>query len=187
MGKGTGLGLSIIYGIVKQHNGYIDVESELGKGTTFKIYLPFLELRIEKVKSQSHPHPTSKDCALVAEDAVEVRELIKIVLENAGYDIIEAVDGEDAVNKFKENKDEINFLVLDLMMPIKNGKEVYDMIKTIKPGIKVLFISGYSMDIVSKKGILEEGLSFISKPVSPRKLLAKVAEITGKQFDMQRA
>ena len=185
VGKGTGLGLSIVYGIVKQHNGYIDVESELGRGTTFKIYLPFLELRMEKVKPKLHP--TSKECVLIAEDAVEVSDLIKIVLENAGYDVIEAVDGEDAVNKFKENKDEINFLVLDMMMPVKNGKEAYDMIKTIKPGIKALFISGYGMDIVCKKGILEEGLSFISKPISPKKLLAKVAEITGKQLDMQRA
>ncbi|MFO0795534.1 MAG: ATP-binding protein [Candidatus Brocadiaceae bacterium] len=113
VGKGTGLGLSIIYGIVKATQWLHD-ESELGKGVPHLKYTSYLELRKEKVKSESLPHPASRNCILIAEDAVEVRRTPKnCILENAGYDVIEAVDGEEAVNKFKENKDEINFLVLD--------------------------------------------------------------------------
>jgi DNA-binding response OmpR family regulator len=102
------------------------------------------------------------------------------VLSNAGYHVIEAVDGGDTVKAFKKNKDRINLLILDVIMPKKNGKEVYKEIKKVKPDIKVIFVSGYSADIINKKGILEVGMNFISKPVSPDDLLIKIRDVLDK-------
>ncbi|MBI1810921.1 MAG: response regulator, partial [Nitrospirae bacterium] len=101
---------------------------------------------------------------LLAEDEEEVRKLMKLVLEEAGYKVIEAVDGKEATEKFRENKDSINLLLLDVIMPKINGKGVYEEARKIKPDIKALFSSGYPADFIHKKGILEEGLNFISKP-----------------------
>ncbi|MCF6157126.1 MAG: PAS domain S-box protein [wastewater metagenome] len=181
VGKGTGLGLSIVYGIVKQHGGYINVESRRGRGTTFKVYIPLTESEIKKTKREVHIAKGGKEIILLAEDEEEVRTLTRVILEKAGYTIIEAQDGADALNKFVQNKDVIQFLILDVIMPTKDGKSVYDTIRHMKPDIKSLFISGYSEEIVDKKEILKEGLHFISKPVSPDKLLKKVREILDKQ------
>jgi DNA-binding response OmpR family regulator len=117
---------------------------------------------------------------LVAEDDTQVRELTKDVLEEFGYKVIAAVDGEDAVKVFNKNKEKIQLLILDVIMPKKNGKEAYDEIKKVRPDIQALFISGYIADLIHKKGILEEGLNFISKPISPQELLKNVREILNK-------
>jgi len=106
-----------------------------------------------------------------------VRNYTKTVLEDFGYKVIEAVNGEDAINKFMENKDIIEFLVLDVIMPKKNGKEVYDAIKKVRPDIEALFMSGYAEDIIHGKGILEEGLNFVLKPISPQELLKIIREV----------
>ncbi|MEK6635710.1 MAG: ATP-binding protein [Planctomycetota bacterium] len=145
VGKGTGLGLSIVYGIAKEHNGYINVDSAPGKGTTFRIYLPLIESTIEHTKAEFHTiTPECSICTiLLAEDASEVRNLIKIVLEVSGCKVIEAVDGEDAIKK-------------------------------MRPDIKVLFISGYGDDIIAKTNIYKDGLTYILKPVSPTEILEKV-------------
>src|SRR3989338_2139379 len=181
VGKGTGLGLAIVYGINKQHNGYINVYSEPGKGTTFRIYLPLVEAEVERKKPEAHIiHKGGTETILVAEDEEDVRELTKIVLEGHGYTVIEAVDGEDAIDKFKENKDKIHLLLFDVIMPNKNGREAYDAIKEIRPGIKALFMSGYSGDIVYRKDILGNGLHLIAKPVSPTELLKRVREALDK-------
>jgi CheY-like chemotaxis protein len=178
VGKGTGLGLSMVYGIVKQHDGYIDVHSELGKGTTFKIYLPIFPSKVEEEKI---PEPsdikTGKETILVAEDDIHVRELVKQLLEIFGYNVIVAKDGKDAIDAFRKNMDKVHLLLLDVIMPKKNGKEVYDEIKKISPDIKAIFISGYSADIIHNKGILEEGLDFLSKPILQEILLNKVREV----------
>ncbi|MEK7333496.1 MAG: response regulator, partial [Nitrospirota bacterium] len=115
------------------------------------------------------------------EDEENVRELTRIVLEEYGYKVIEAIDGEDAVNKFMENKDRIGLLLLDVIMPQKSGKEAYDRIAKIKPGIKVLFTSGYPADFIHREEITEQGLSFVSKPISPTALLKKVREVLDKR------
>ena len=178
IGKGTGLGLSMVYGIVKQHNGYINLYSEKGTGTIFKIYLPVICSKAEDPVPINHPavkHGT--ETVLVAEDDVRVRNLIKEVLQGYGYHVLEAKDGEDAIAIFNEFQNEIQLLILDVIMPRKNGKEAYDQIKTVKPDIKVLFSSGYNVDIIHKKGILEEGLDFLVKPISPNNLLRTVREI----------
>ena len=182
VGKGTGLGLASVYGIVKQHGGYINVESEPAKGATFNIYLPLVKLEAEKGREASHTVLSrgGTETVLLAEDEPEVRELIKMVFEHAGYRLIEAVDGEDSLNKFSENKDDIDLLVLDVIMPGKNGKEVYEAIKKTKPRMKVLFMSGYSDDVIRKRDFLDKGLDCILKPSSPDDLLEKVRKILDK-------
>lgn len=178
IGKGTGLGLAMVYGIIKQHDGYINVYSEAGKGTTFKIYLPVIKAKIREKESSIIQLPVGgTETVLVAEDDKALRKLIKTVLDEFGYKVIDAVDGEDAVEKFMENKDRIDLLVFDVVMPKKNGKEAYEEIKKINPRVKALFTSGYTSNIIHKKGILEEGINFILKPVSPKELLRKVREI----------
>ena len=114
---------------------------------------------------------------LLAEDDTEVRSFAKTLLERFGYTVIEAVDGDDAIVKFRENKDRIGLLLLDVIMPRKNGKEVYETIRQIQANAKALFLSGYTADIIHRKGIIEEGLDFILKPISPNEFLRKVREI----------
>ncbi|OGP40409.1 MAG: hypothetical protein A2090_01265 [Deltaproteobacteria bacterium GWD2_42_10] len=117
---------------------------------------------------------------LIAEDEADVRRFTKAFLEEFGYKVIEAVDGEDAVNKFKVNRGKIKLLILDVIMPKKHGKEAYDEIKMLQPDIKVIFASGYTDDIIYKKGILEQGLSFVSKPFIPTELLKIMREALDK-------
>ena len=181
VGKGTGLGLAMVYGIVRQHDGYINVYSEPKRGTTFKIYLPLIKAEVKEAKAAGAAPPCGgTEVILLAEDDAGVRMLMKEVLEKFGYTVIEAIDGEDAVKKFKENKDKIQLLILDVIMPKKNGKQVYDEIMELKPDAKVIFSSGYTANIIQKKGILEEGINFILKPVSPQELLRKVREVLNK-------
>ncbi|MBI5206100.1 MAG: PAS domain S-box protein [Nitrospirae bacterium] len=182
IGKGTGLGLSIVYGIIKQHNGYINCYSEAGKGTTFKIYLPLIKAEEAKKIKTIKPETagTGTEIILLAEDEEEVRRLTRMVLEESGYKVIEAKDGEEAVNKYIESKDSIQLLLLDVIMPKMNGKEVYDRIKKLNPGIKVLFSSGYPADFIRKDDIVGKGLAFVSKPISPTELLKKVREALDK-------
>ena len=178
MGKGTGLGLAMVYGIIKQHDGYINVYSEPGNGTILKIYLPTIKSKVEEMKSEDLPiMGGSMETILVAEDDPRVRQLTREVLENYGYRVLEAVDGMDAVKVFHDNKDDIRLVILDVIMPRKNGKECFTEIRKINPGIKAIFTSGYTADIVHKKGILEEGLQFLSKPLSPQLLLKEVWEL----------
>lgn len=177
-GKGTGLGLSIVYGIIKQHEGYINAYSEPGRGTTFKIYLPLITSEAEKEPSEVvHPLTGGTETILLAEDDEGVRVFTKALLQKFGYTLIEAVDGEDAIHKFKENYDSIQLLLVDVIMPKKNGKEVFDEIRKVKADMRVLFMSGYTADIIHKKGIVEDGLDFVLKPVSPQELLRKVREV----------
>jgi PAS domain S-box-containing protein len=179
VGKGTGLGLSIIYGIVEQHNGFIDVSSELDRGTTFIVYLPLTEKGIESKINLPEDILRGTETILIAEDNDDLRTLTKTVLESNGYTVIEAMDGSEAVAKFLEHMPD--FTILDVVMPKKNGKEVYDEIKRINPQAKGLFTSGYTDDILHQKGIMEEGLNFISKPFSPIELLRTIRKILDKK------
>jgi PAS domain S-box-containing protein len=177
VGKGTGLGLSIVYGIVKQHNGYINVESEPGRGTTFHIYLPVVKMKEEETQAKAVSIKGGSETILIGEDNGTVRELAKEVLEQFGYTVIEARDGEDAINKFDQFSKTIDLVILDVVMPRKNGREVFEAIKAVRPDIKAFFMSGYTADILSDKGMHEEKLDYVSKPLSPQELLHKVRAV----------
>ncbi len=177
VGKGTGLGLAIIYGIIKQNDGYINVYSEVGKGTTFKIYLPLIKEKVKEEKPAEAPLIGGTETVLVAEDESTVRSSLKLILEEYGFTVIVAVNGEDAIEKFMENKEKIQLLILDVVMPKKRGKEVYEEVKKVSPDIKVIFTSGYTAGTIRTNGTLEKGLNFILKPVSPNDLLRKIREV----------
>lgn len=181
-GKGTGLGLALAYGIIKQHNGYITVYSEPEKGTTFRIYLPAVKSSEEViVKTVIEPPPShGNETILVAEDDSALRNLFSTVLQEYGYKVILAKDGEDAIKKFADNKDKIQLIMLDMIMPKKSGKEVYDRIRKMRPDMKTLFSSGYTADRIDKDGMRKEGFDFIMKPVSPKDLLKKIREVLDK-------
>ena len=179
IGEGTGLGLSISYGIIKQHGGLIKVYSEPGHGTVFKIYLPLSEETASpNMKTESGtPVKGGRETVLVAEDDIPLGTLTRIMLESYGYTVISAVDGEDAITKFMENRECISLVLLDMIMPKKNGKEVSEAIRKVSPRIKILFESGYTMDIIKTRELTEAGFDFIHKPFLPRDLLIKVREI----------
>ena len=184
VGKGTGLGLSTVYGIVKQHNGFINCYSEPGAGTTFKIYLPLVKTADPAVQPSAISTPPvlkgGSETILLAEDDDDLRKLIKQVLEEFGYTVLAAADGDEAVGLFMEHHDAINLLLLDVIMPKKNGREAYAAMQKIEPAVKALFTSGYTADIIHKQGLLEKGLEFILKPVSPTELLKKVRDVLDK-------
>jgi len=180
VGRGTGLGLSMIYGIIKQHRGEIKVYSEIGNGTTFRVYLPLHTGRPEALRWASReiqPVPGGAETILLAEDNQDVRELVIDILTKAGYRVIESVDGEDAVQQFMKHAAVIDLVVIDVVMPKLNGKEAVKKITALKPGVKVLYMSGYTADVIHNKGILDEVVNFIFKPLSSATLLRKVREI----------
>ena len=178
-GKGTGLGLSIVYGIVKQHGGAVDVYSEPGKGTSFKIVLPrvagpAVASRAGRVAARA---AAGSETILLAEDDAIVRTMIATVLRGSGYRVVEAVDGADALDKWAAHGPAIDLLVLDVVMPKRCGREVYDAVSAARPGMPTLFLSGYTADIIHKKGIFDEGLQFLAKPLGPSELLTRVRGI----------
>lgn len=178
IGKGTGLGLSQAYGIITNHNGFIEVDSESGKYTSFSIYLPLISSHWEDQDLASYPMPVgNNETILFAEDDFAVRMLGKHILSKYGYKVIEADDGEDAVEKFCENIDTVQVLLLDVIMPKKNGKQVYEEIRVMRPDIKAIFISGYTYDVIDRQNILEEDLNFIAKPLQAYELLVKIREL----------
>jgi len=178
VGKGTGLGLAMVYGIIKQHKGSIEVDTELGKGTTFRIYLPFTRRTTEEIQPiVPQPLMGGTETVLVAEDDASVRILTANILEQFGYTVIQASDGEDAVKKFMANKDRIRLLLLDVVMPRKNGKEVFDKVRIFKPDVRALFMSGYAEDVLHQKGLLDIAQGVIVKPVKIDELLKKMRKV----------
>jgi CheY-like chemotaxis protein len=179
-GKGTGLGLSIVYGIVKQHGGFIEIVSDIGKGTTFRIYFPLIEAIFHETTDISRVyHAGGGQTVLIADDDIQVRNVIKIILGKSGYKVLEAEDGETAVRQFENNPDNIDLLIFDIVMPRKNGLDAYGEIRKLKDDAKVIFISGYTADVINQKGAGFEELNLVAKPISPNDLLLKVREILG--------
>ncbi len=176
VGRGTGLGLATVYGIVKQHKGHITVYSEPGKGTTFRIYLPATGSAADEEVQPAAAVRGGEETILIAEDNTEVRELLRDVLRRYGYHTMEAKDGQDAVELFEKDRN-IDLIILDSVMPRKNGREAFEIISKMCPDIKVLFISGHTKDTVLDKGIADDKFDFLPKPVYPIKLLQTVREI----------
>ena len=178
IGRGTGLGLSIVYGIIKQHNGYINCFSEPEKETTFRIFLPLTKTKTEESDPPASVLPAGgTETILLAEDDASVRKITRAMLEEFGYKVIEATDGEEAIRTFADNVDNIRLLLFDLLMPRKNGKEAFEEIKKIRPGVKALFTSGYTADVIHGKDLFEQGLNLIPKPVFSAELLTRVREV----------
>jgi PAS domain S-box-containing protein len=178
VGKGTGLGLAIVYGIVKNHQGFIKIDSESAQGAAFHIYLPLKPLAVQKDRGKMQPEiPRGTETILLVEDDAAVRHVTKSMLEEFGYTVLEAADGMEALAVFAQHQDQVRLLLSDLIMPKKNGKETRAEIMKLKPGIKTIFMSGYTSDIIARKGILDPGTHLLLKPLHPTDLLEKVREV----------
>ncbi len=186
VGKGTGLGLSMVYGIVKQHDGYINVYSEPGHGTTFKIFLPVVESVVETETAPVQP-PLSggQETILVAEDEDALRNLAGDVLSELGYNVLLAKDGEEAVQMYTENRELVGMLLLDVMMPRMGGIEAYERIREIGGEIPLIFMTGYSPEVVQSRFVKQNlsigqlGAMVIQKPYSVDGLGRKIREVLG--------
>jgi two-component system cell cycle sensor histidine kinase/response regulator CckA len=179
-GKGTGLGLSMVYGIIKQSNGHILVYSESGLGTTFKIYLPRVEEEMTALPRRDDIGymPKGNETVLLVEDEPLVRGLAIRVLREQGYNVLEAANGMEALNVAQEHVGEkIHLLLTDVVMPQMGGKELADRLKAFRPGIKVLFTSGYTDQAIVQRGLLNPDFSFLEKPFSPSGLVRQVREV----------
>jgi PAS domain S-box-containing protein len=179
VGKGTGLGLATVYGIIKQQNGHIDVRTALNEGTTFNIYLPIVLSALEEKKPMRVSHVAGgSETILLGEDEEDIRNFIREVLEGYGYRIIEAIDGEDVIQKFKENKNDVQLLILDIIMPKKNGKDAYSEINSGNgSNQKVVFISGHTADFIQTHASPDEEINFLYKPIDINTLLSEVRRV----------
>jgi two-component system, cell cycle sensor histidine kinase and response regulator CckA len=184
-GKGTGLGLSTAYGIVKQSKGYIWVESEPDRGTTFRVYLPHASQNaaVQAVSPAVKPiqtgaFPRGAETLLVVEDEQSVRNLARGVLEAQGYEVLSASNGQDALRVVREHKGSpIRLVVTDVIMPVMGGKVMAEWLKTTYPDLAILFTSGYTDDVITQHGVLETGVAFLPKPYTPAALTRKVREM----------
>ncbi len=178
-GKGTGLGLAIVYGIMAQHRGHVTCESEPGEGAVFTVYLP-LSGAVPPAgppPAEEERSPAGTETILVAEDDEMLRRLAETVLTEKGYRVILAADGEEAVRRFSEHADEVALVLLDVIMPRKDGKRACDEIRALRPGVPALFISGYTDDVIGERGIGSDGIELITKPVTPQALLSRIRAV----------
>lgn len=176
--KGTGLGLATVYGIVKQNNGFVNVYSEPGAGTTFKIYLPrFANAQDgDQPEQEPAPLPTGTETVLIVEDEQAILNIGRRVLEGLGYTVLTASSPEEALRIAQTRRDRIDLMLTDVVMPQMNGRELAERLAAIKPGLKCIFMSGYTGDVIARHGVLEKGLRFIEKPFSIDTLSQKVRE-----------
>ncbi len=176
---GTGLGLATVYGIVKQNKGFIDLYSEVGQGTTIKIYLPYHVGTVESFcKKQAVEIPGSGTILLV-EDEVAILEMTRRCLERLGYTVLAASTPNEALGLARKHEDKIALLLTDVIMPEMNGRDLSQSLEALQPSIKTLFMSGYTADVIALQGVLEEGVCFLQKPFSMADLSVKIREVLG--------
>ncbi|WP_246399447.1 PAS domain S-box protein [Geomonas silvestris] len=178
-GRGTGLGLSIVYGIIKQHGGYITIESTCGIGTTFRIYLPLTGSGAGERAGQSAADAPrgGKETILVVEDDAMVRNMVDSVLRSYGYSVVLAENGEEALSIFETRWQEISLALLDVVMPGMNGRQVCEALRALAPQLKVLFLTGYTADVIKDRGILVDGIDLIPKPAQSDVLAKKIRDM----------
>jgi PAS domain S-box-containing protein len=185
--EGTGLGLATVYGIVKQSGGHIWVYSEPGQGTTFKIYLPRVEEAVEPLRPSVAPTERlqGSETILVVEDDQGVRMLARDVLEMDGYTVLEASHGEEALRVCEEHQGPIHLMVTDMVMPGMNGRQLAERLAPLRPEMKVLYVSGYTDNAILRHGVLEPGMAFLQKPITPGALARKVREVLDEPDDSE--
>ena len=178
VGKGTGLGLATVHGIIRQSGGWVEVSSEVGVGTSFEVYLPRLdgcslpeESRIGVVTERGN------ETILLVEDQQSVRSFTRAALKASGYHVIEAPNGDEAISVAERYAGEIHLLLTDVVMPGISGKESSERLKKLRPNLKVLFMSGYTADVIAQRGVLDRSVAFLHKPFSPVELAVKVREV----------
>ena len=178
VGKGTGLGLSTVYGIVKQNNGFINVYSEPGKGTTLKIYLSRNAGQYDDTRREMVAEiPLSRgETVLVVEDEPALLTMAEMMLQKSGYRVLVAGTPGEAIGLAKEHAREIRLLITDVVMPEMNGRDLAERLQPLCPEMKILFMSGYTADVIVHRGVLDEGVNFIQKPFSMRHLAIKVRD-----------
>jgi len=182
VGKGTGLGLSMVMGIIKQHRGFVDVESEPGKGTVFHLYLPLVKsvVVVSAPEREEVLMEKASGTIMIVEDDESTRAMLEDLLTRAGYTVIAAVDGQDAVEKFAAREDDIQLVISDVVMPRKSGKAACDEIRLMSDKTKVLFVSGHTYNVIEREVELGADAEVIVKPVMPFELLSKIRELLNK-------
>jgi CheY-like chemotaxis protein len=177
--EGTGLGLSIVYGIIKQHGGEVRVYSEPGQGATFQVSLPVAE--VDQTAAQQPALVTESlggsERVLLVEDDEQVRGMTQSLLERRGYQVLVAEDGGEALKLLDRGNGPIDLLITDVIMPGMNGRELYDTIRRIDPHIKVLYMSGYSDNVLTDRGVMEQGINFLQKPFTVQALTEQVRRV----------
>jgi two-component system cell cycle sensor histidine kinase/response regulator CckA len=180
-GKGTGLGLSTVFGIIQQSSGSIEVESAIGRGTTFRIYLPRSEGAIESAGTMDMGDLRGHETVLLVEDEDQVRTVARTILRRQGYKVIEARNGGEALLSCEKHEGTIHLLLTDVVMPQMSGPELAKRLAPIKPEMKLLCMSGYTDNNIVRHGVLEAEIAFLQKPFTPESLARKVREVLGKQ------
>lgn len=181
VGQGTGLGLATVYGIVKQSGGHIEVTSKVGVGTTFQVYLPLIEEQPTPISGESRLAAKGHETILLVEDEPMVRQMTKMILTQNGYTVLEASDGREAVRVGESHRGAIHLLMTDLVMPHLSGRQVAERLTAVIPGLRVLFMSGYTADMIGHQGVESATANFLSKPFSLAAMTNKVREVLDRE------